>query len=149
MDVAGDEVGDVSLDLDRGVEGGYVAEGGFGLGQGGCGVGFVEEDLALEVGGFDEVAVDQREVADAGAGEEPGGRGSGGADSDDGDTGSGKALLSAFAERGEENLAGVAVMCCVLRSRHEVEYRSLRFAGLERAESFDAWERGAGGCLYR
>jgi hypothetical protein len=34
------------------------------------GVGLVEEDLALEVGRFDEVAVDEGEIPDSSAGEE-------------------------------------------------------------------------------
>ncbi len=51
------------------------------------GVGLVEEDLALEVGGFDEVAVDEGEGPDAGAGKQRGGGGSGGSAADDGDVG--------------------------------------------------------------
>ena len=91
VDVGGDEVGDVGVDGDGGVEEGDLAAGGFGLGEGFEGVGLVEEDLALEVGGFDEVAVDEGEGADAGAGEEGGGGGSGGSDADDGDVGGGEA----------------------------------------------------------
>ena len=53
------------------------------LGRACEGVGFVEEDLALQVGGLDEVAVDEGERADAGAGEKAGGGGAGGSDSDD------------------------------------------------------------------
>ncbi len=109
VDVGGDEVGDDGFDLDGGVEGGDLAAGGFGFGEGGVGVGFVEEDLALEVGGLDEVAVDEGDVADAGAGEERGGCGSGGAYADDGDAGLAEQLLAGGADSGEENLAGVAV----------------------------------------
>jgi hypothetical protein len=72
VDVGGDEIGDVGVDGDRGVEESNLAAGGFGLGEGFAGVGLVEEDLTLEVGGFDEVAVDEGEGADAGAGEEGG-----------------------------------------------------------------------------
>lgn len=89
VDVGGDEVGDVRVDGDVGVEEGDLASGGFGLGEGVAGVGFVEEDLALEVGWLDEVAVDEGEGADTGAGEEGGGGGSGGSDADDGDVGGG------------------------------------------------------------
>ena len=89
MDVGGDEVGDVGVDGDGGVEESDLAAGGFGFGEGFAGVGLVEEDLTLEVGGFDEVAVDEGEGADAGAGEEGGGGGSGGSDADDGDVGGG------------------------------------------------------------
>jgi hypothetical protein len=70
VDVRGDEVADVGLDGDGGVEEGDLAAGGFGFGEGVAGVGFVKEDLALEVGGFDEVTVDEGEGADAGASEE-------------------------------------------------------------------------------
>ena len=108
-DVGGDEVGDVGVDGDGGVEEGDLAAGGFGLGEGFEGVGFVEEDLALEVGGLDEVAVDEGEGADAGAGEQRGGGGSGGSDADDGDVGGGEQLLAGGADAGEEDLAGVAV----------------------------------------
>src|SRR5207302_219600 len=66
VDVGGDEVGDVGMDGDGGVEEGNLAAGGFGLGEGVAGVGLVEENLALEVGGFDEVAVDESKGTDAG-----------------------------------------------------------------------------------
>ena len=107
--VLGDQVGDVGVDADAGVDAGEVAAGGFGFGEGGAGVVFVEEHLALEVGGFYEVAVDEGKAADASAGEEAGGGGSGGADSDDGDVGAGEELLAGRADGGEEDLAGVAV----------------------------------------
>ncbi len=110
VDVGGDEVGDVGVDGDGGVEEGDLAAGGFGFGEGFAGVGLVEEDLALEVGGFDEVAVDEGEGADAGAGEEGGGGGSGGSDADDGDVGGGEELLAGGSDAGKEDLAGVAVM---------------------------------------
>ena len=63
---------------------------GLGFGKAFAGIGFVEENLALEIGGFDEVAVDEGEGADAGTGEERGGGGSGGSDADDGDVGGGE-----------------------------------------------------------
>ena len=107
--VGGDEVGDVRVDVDGGVDAGEVAAGGFGLGEGGAGVVFVEEHLALEVGGLDEVAVNEGESPDAGAGQQAGRGGSGGADAYDGDVGPSKKLLAGFADGGEEDLAGVAV----------------------------------------
>jgi hypothetical protein len=100
----------VRVDLDAGVDAGEVTAGGFGLGEGGAGVVFVEEHLALEVGGFDEVAVDEGKPADAGAGEKAGSGGSGGSDADDGDVGSAEELLAGGADGGEEDLAGVAVL---------------------------------------
>ena len=107
-DVGGDEIGDVGGEGDGGVGGEEFAAGGFGLGQGVAGVLLVEEDLSLEVGGLDEVAVDEGEVADAGAGEQRGGGGTGGANADDGDVGAGEGLLAAVADAGKEDLAGVA-----------------------------------------
>lgn len=89
VDVGGDQVCDVGVDGDARVEEGDLAAGGFCFGEGVAGVCLVEEDLALEVGGLDEVAVDEGEGADAGAGEKGGGGGSGGSDADDGDVGGG------------------------------------------------------------
>ena len=108
MDVGGNEVGDAGVDSDGGVEEGDLTTGGFGLGKGVAGVGLVEEDLALEVGGFDEVSVDEGEDADAGAGEERGGGSSGGSDADDGDVGAGEKGLASGSDAGEDNLTGVA-----------------------------------------
>ncbi len=108
VDVRGDEVGDVGPDADGGVEESDLAAGGFSFGEGFAGVGLVEEDLALEVGGFDEVAVNKGEGADAGTGEEGGGGGSGGSDADDGNVGGGQELLAGGSDAGEEDLAGVA-----------------------------------------
>ena len=70
---------------------------------------FVVEDLALEVGGLDEVAVDEGEGADAGAGEQRSGGGSGGPAADDGDVAVGEAALAGIADGAEEDLAGIAV----------------------------------------
>ena len=78
-----------------------------------AGVGFVEEDLALEVREFDEVAVNQGESADAGADEKRGGGGSGGSAADDGGVGSGEAALTFVADGREEDLAGVAAVWMV------------------------------------
>ena len=108
VDVGGDEVGDVGLDGDGGVEEGDLGAGGFGFGGGVGGVLLVEKDLALEVGGLHNVAVDEGEVADAGAGEQRGGRGAGGSDADDGDAGVGEKLLAGEADAGEQNLPGIA-----------------------------------------
>ena len=80
------------------------------LGRHSQGVGLVEENLALEVGGLDEVAVDEGEGADAGAGEQRGGGSARGSAADDGDVGGGESLLAGGADAGEENLAGVAVV---------------------------------------
>ena len=110
MDVGGDEVGNVGVHGDRGVEEGDLAARGFSFREGFAGIGFIEEDLSLEVGGFDEVSVDESESADAGAGEERGCRGSGGSDAYDGNVGGGEKGLAGFADAGEEDLTGVAVV---------------------------------------
>ncbi len=112
VDVGGDEVVDAGVDRDGGVEESDFAAGGFGFGEGFAGVGLVEEDLTLEVGGFDEVAVDEGESADAGTGEEGGGGGSGGSDADDGNVGGAKEMLAGGPDAGEEDLTGVAIVIC-------------------------------------
>jgi len=60
----------VGGDADVRVDAGDVAAGGFGFGKGLSGVVFVEEDLSLEVGKFDVIAVDDGEMADSGTGEQ-------------------------------------------------------------------------------
>jgi hypothetical protein len=71
-DVAGGEIRNVRDDLDRGIHAGQRPGGGDGFGDAIAGVGFVEEPLALEVAQLDVVPVDQKEAADASAGERPG-----------------------------------------------------------------------------
>ena len=112
VDVGGDEIGYVGVDGDGGVEERDFTAGGFGLGEGFAGIGLIEEDLALEVGGFDEVAIDEGESADAGAGEEGCGGGSGGSDAYDGYMGGGEEGLASGSDAGEEDLSGVAVVIC-------------------------------------
>jgi hypothetical protein len=84
VDVGGDQIGDMGKDSDRGVEESDLAAGGFGFGERQESVGLVEEDLALEVGGLDEVTVDEGEGSHTGAGEERGCGGPGGSAADDG-----------------------------------------------------------------
>jgi len=100
----------VGMNGDGGVEEGDLATGGFGFGEGFAGVGLVEEDLALEVRGFDEITVDEGEGAYARTGEERRGCGSGGSDANDGDVGGAKELLAGGTDAGEEDLARVAVV---------------------------------------
>ena len=71
-------------------------------------VGFVEEGLAWEVGIVDEVAVDEAEAAEAGAGEDFGADGAEGAATEDGDAGGEESLLAGDAEAVETELAAVA-----------------------------------------
>ena len=109
VDVAGDEIGDMRGDGDRGVDGEKLAAGGLSLGERVCGVLFIEEDLTLKVRGLDKVAVDEGEMADAGAGEQRGGGGSGGTDANNGDMGAGKGVLAGLTDAGKEDLPGVAL----------------------------------------
>ncbi len=102
-DVGWGEVGDAGVDGDAGVEESDVAACGLGLGEGVACVGFVEEGLALEVGGLDEVAVDEGERADTGAREQRCGGRSHGPAADDGDVSGGETLLAEGADAGEEN----------------------------------------------
>ena len=92
------------MDGDAGVKESDVAASGFGFGEALECVGLVEEDLALEVGRLDEVAIDEGEGSDAGAGEERGSRGSSGSAADDRSVRGGKALLAGEADSGEEDL---------------------------------------------
>lgn len=108
--VAGDEVGDVGVDGDAGVEAGDVAASGCGFGQAFAGVSLVEEDLALEVGRFDEVTVDEGKAPDAGAGEQRGRGCAHGSAAYDGDMRTSEPLLAELADAGEEDLARVAVL---------------------------------------
>jgi len=64
------EVGDETFDGNRGIDGPEFALGGDGLGESIAGVGFIEEDLTLQIGRFDEVTIDDAEAADAGTNEE-------------------------------------------------------------------------------
>ncbi len=107
MDIAGNQVGDTGMDLDRTVEERDFAPGGFGLGQGRERIGFIEEHLALQVALFDEIAIDQGESADAGTGEQTGGRSPSGSATGYGDVGRCQPSLAFFADSGEEHLTGI------------------------------------------
>lgn len=65
--VAGGEVGDDPFDAHAAVDGSQAALGGNGFGERFEGVGFVEESLALEIRGFDEIAVNDAQNPDSGA----------------------------------------------------------------------------------
>ena len=117
LDVAGRKVGDVRLDRDLAIEGGNLAGGGNGLGQGLGGVGFIEQRLALEIAGLDVIAVDDADGADAGAGQQSGGGRSGGAAADHGDARGAQALLSFGADAMKQHLARVAFLGSQRHSR--------------------------------
>jgi hypothetical protein len=101
VDVGGNYVRDVGVDDDGGVEESDLAEGGFGLRERLEGVGLVEENLALQVGGFYEVAVNEGKGADARAGEEGSRGSSSSSDADDGDVGGSELLLTCDSDTGK------------------------------------------------
>lgn len=65
--VARSEVGNHTFDAHAAVDGAQAALRSDGLGERFARVGFVEESLALEIGGFDEIAVDDAQRSYAGA----------------------------------------------------------------------------------
>lgn len=110
VNVGGDEVCDVGLHGDGGVKEGDLAARSLCLREGVECVGLVEEDLTLEIGGFDEVAIDEGEGSDAGAGQEGCGCGTSGSAADDGDMSGGEELLAGGPDAFEEDLARVSVV---------------------------------------
>lgn len=109
VNVGGNEISDHSLNFDGRVEGCYFTACGLCLGQGGKGVGFVEEDLALKVGELDEVTINEDEVANAGAGQQGCGGRSSGSYADNGHVSLAEEVLTGGGNPGKEDLAGVAV----------------------------------------
>ncbi len=76
LGVARAEIGNDTFHGHGGIDGAQFAFGGDGLGEDVEGVGLVEQGLALQVRGFNEIAIDDSEVPDAGANEKIGGGGS-------------------------------------------------------------------------
>ncbi len=91
-------------DAKGGVEG--LEAGGGGGGFGLAGIGFGEEDLALEIGEGDDIVVDDDEVADAGGGEVEEGWAAETASAETEDGGAGEFILGFGAEAGEGELTG-------------------------------------------
>jgi len=92
------KVGEDALDGDGGIDGAKLLAGSHGFGKGVASVGLVEKGLALKVGGFDKVAVEDAETADAGAREQRDSRGTDGTATDDYGARSGEALLPGLAD---------------------------------------------------
>jgi len=78
LGVARAEIGDDAFDGNGRIDRAQLALGGDGLGEDVEGVGLVEQDLSLQVRRLNEIAVDDFDIADAGANEKIG---SGGSDS--------------------------------------------------------------------
>ena len=95
--------------VDRAVDLPELPRGGLGLGQVVGDVLLVEEDLALEVVRLDEVAVDDPDVADARADQVVGQHGPERPAAADRDPAGHQLALAGLAQRGEADLAAVAV----------------------------------------
>ena len=96
-----------ALNFCIGIHGAKAAFCSDGFGQGIAGVGFFEERLALEIGEFDEIAVNDAEAAKSRANEQAGADGSESAAADENGAGFEQALLASFADGGEKDLARV------------------------------------------
>jgi hypothetical protein len=103
--VAGCEIGDNPFDTHAAVDGAQPALGGDGFGERFTSIGFIEKGLALEVRGFDEIAVNDAERSDPRADQEVCKRGAKRAAADEYGSRSQEAALAFFADAGEKNLA--------------------------------------------
>src|SRR5262249_3709722 len=114
-DVGAVDVGDDGIDVDTGVDGGQFAGGGLGLGQVLGHVVFVEQHLPLQVARLDEIAVDQPQMADAGANQSVGQHRAQRATAAQRHTRIEQTPLTVFADAGETNLPAVALQRYVCR----------------------------------
>ena len=106
-----------AFDVDTAIDGAQFALGGNGFGEGGAGVVFVEESLALQVRGLDKIAVQDSDTADSGTHEKAGGSSTDRAATDDDGAGSEEALLAFFADSGEEHLTRVLFLKRIEQAR--------------------------------
>jgi len=109
QDVFGRDVGDDGFEAAGRIDACEFVCGGDGFGELGAEVVFIEEDLTLEVGEFDEVAVNESDVSNACADEGFGEDGAERADATDENAGVQEALLSCRADPVKEDLAAVAI----------------------------------------
>jgi hypothetical protein len=84
-----------------------MAAGSLRFGQGGTGIIFVKEHLALKVGGLDEIAVNKGEAANSGASQQTGGSSARGSHTHDGNMSGAEAALPMLANAGEQHLARI------------------------------------------
>jgi hypothetical protein len=92
------EIGDEAFDGNGGIDGFEPALGGDGFGEGIARVGLVEKSLALQIGRFDEIAIEDSNAAYAGTDQEAGGSSANGAAANDYGAGGEEALLALEAE---------------------------------------------------
>src|SRR5207249_6979389 len=105
LGVARAEIGDDTFDGHRRIDGAKLAFGGDSLGKDVESVGLVEQGLALQVRGLNEIAIDDFDVANAGANEKIGSGGSDCAASNDARPCGEQALLPFRASPREKHLA--------------------------------------------
>ena len=108
FDVCGVGVGNDGVDLDLVIDLLQTPGGGDGFGDLLGGVALVEEDLALEIGQLDEVAIDDSQETDAGAGEELGSDGAERAAADEEQARFCEAILALGADLGKKLLAVIS-----------------------------------------
>ena len=114
--VARAEIGDDTFDGHGRIDRAQPALRGDRLGKNVESIGLLEEGLPLQVGGLHEIAIDDSQVADAGANEKIRCRGADCAAADDDRPGGEKPLLPCRADPGEKHLARVFFL---ERSVHE------------------------------
>ena len=95
------------LDGDLGIERRNFSGGGDGFRQRLGSVGFVEQNLALQVAGLNVITVDDAKVSHAGARQQRSQGRAGSSATDDGDTGFRQSRLTRFADGRKEDLAGI------------------------------------------
>ena len=118
MNVAGNEICDVSMDLDLAVEGRDLALCRVGLGTRIARVRLVEEDLALQIALLDKVAVDEGQGSHAAARQQTCCRRPGGAHAHHGHMGALDPGLALGTNAGEQDLARVPFLHGLRRRRH-------------------------------
>ena len=125
------QVGDDRLDGHRRIRGVKVSRRGDGLRDEGSNVLLREEELALEVGLFDHIAIDDADAPHAGAHQDRSAHGPERPAPHDDGGGAAETLLSFHADSLEEGLAGIPVAC----------------GGIGHAEPLGAGNRGGTGRL--
>ncbi len=116
--IARAEIGDDAFDGYGRIDRAKLALRGNGLGQNIEGVGFIEEGLTLQVRGLDEIAIDDSEVADAGANEQIGSGSADSAATDDGRPRGEQPLLPFRADPAEKHLARIFFLERIAHERH-------------------------------
>ena len=129
VDVVGGQAQVVGVDVDVGVERAQGQASGVDLGLSDAVV--CVEDLSLEVGAVDEVAVDEGEVSDASGCEVEGGGGAEAAGAEEKDAGVEEGALSLFADLRDEEVSAVAGALIGAQGCGDVDGEAVLFPGLE------------------